>query len=69
MLGIELDGFTHIYFDEVADNDVIKERRMNELGITIIRFSDREVMNNIANVLRAVEAYIYDWENRNSRCE
>ena len=69
MLGIELDGFTHIYFDEVANDDMIKERRMNELGIKIIRFSDREVLNDIANVLRVVEAYIYDWENRNSRCK
>ena len=60
MLGIELDGLTH-HTDDVHARDLEKERRMNELGITILRFNDYEVYNDIANVVRGIEGFILDW--------
>ncbi len=35
---------------------------MNELGITILRFSDFQVLKEMENVLRAIEQYITDFE-------
>src|SRR5271167_4949277 len=51
MLGIEVDGLTHQWV-EVVEKDRLKENRMNELGITILRFSDNMIINDIENVLR-----------------
>lgn len=57
MLGIELDGFTH-QFDAAYKRDLLKEEKMKELGISILRFNDNDVMNDVKNVLRAIEGYI-----------
>lgn len=57
MLGIELDGFTH-QFEDVYNNDIKKEEKLTELGIRLLRFRDDEVMNDIDNVIRAIEFYI-----------
>ena len=57
MLGIELDGYTH-QFEEVAAKDIVKENRLKELGITILRFNDHEVHNDIARVILAIEGTI-----------
>lgn len=57
MLGIELDGYTH-QFEEVAAKDIVKENRLKELGITILRFNDHEVHNDMARVILAIEGTI-----------
>jgi len=59
MLGIELDGLTH-QWPETAEKDAKKQQRINELGITVLRFNDSMVMNDIENVLRAIEGYAID---------
>ncbi|MBF2708246.1 endonuclease domain-containing protein [Flavobacterium soyangense] len=61
MLAIEVDGYSH-QFLEVYNKDGIKEKRMNELGISVLRFSDDEVLNDMENVLRAIEFYIFEYE-------
>ena len=61
LLGIEVDGYSHEIV-EVYNKDRIKEKRMNELGITILRFSDFEVMNDMENVIRAIEFFILEFE-------
>jgi very-short-patch-repair endonuclease len=61
MLGIEVDGYSH-QFLEVYNKDGIKEKRMNELGIAVLRFSDDQVLNEMENVLRAIEFYIFEYE-------
>lgn len=68
MLGIELDGITH-QFEDVYERDMLKEKRMQELGITILRFNDNLVLNDIANVLRAIEAYIEQYTSNTSPLE
>ncbi len=60
-LGIEVDGYSHEIV-EVYNKDIIKEKRMNELGITILRFSDFEVLRDMENVIRAIEFYILEFE-------
>ena len=61
MLGIEIDGYSH-QFLEVFNKDTKKTKKMNELGITILRFSDYQVLKEMENVLRAIEQYITDFE-------
>ena len=61
MLGIEVDGYSHEFL-EVYNKDVIKVKRMNEFGITVLRFSDEQVLKDMENVIRAIEFYIYEYE-------
>ncbi len=63
MLGIEVDGYSHEIL-EVYNKDIVKEKRMNELGITILRFSDFEVLSDMENVIRAIEFYILEFEKK-----
>ncbi|MBT3301226.1 MAG: DUF559 domain-containing protein [Bacteroidetes bacterium] len=67
MLGIELDGYSH-HFEEVLVKDERKEKRMNELGIKVIRFEDEEVMRDIDNVIRSIEGYIEEFEENVRLC-
>ena len=64
MLGIELDGLTH-QWPEVAAKDAEKEKRLNEFGITVLRFNDSSVMNDIENVMRVIENYVADFSLKN----
>ncbi|MHA3789958.1 endonuclease domain-containing protein [Flavobacterium hauense] len=66
MLGIEVDGYSHEFF-EVYNKDVIKEAKMNEFGITLLRFSDHQVMKDTENVIRAIEQYILEFEEHTPR--
>jgi len=65
MLGIEIDGYSHELI-EVYKKDIKKTKKMNELGIAILRFSDHQVLKEMENVLRAIEQYIIDHE-KNSK--
>jgi len=57
MLAIEVDGYTH-GFEEVFKRDKYKEERLNELGITVLRYRDNDVMNNIEGVLEDIKNWI-----------
>ncbi|MBN4085048.1 DUF559 domain-containing protein [Flavobacteriaceae bacterium AH-315-B10] len=45
-LGIEVDGYSH-QIVEVFEKDKIKTAKMNELGISILRFSDENVLKEL----------------------
>lgn len=60
-LAIECDGYSHEIL-EVFEKDVKKTNRLNALGIHVLRFSDYQIMNDIDNVLRAIEDYIFRFE-------
>ncbi len=60
-LGIELDGYSHDFI-EVIQKDSKKTLRLKNLGISILRFSDDQVINDMENVLREIEAYIEKFE-------
>ncbi|GGA89020.1 hypothetical protein GCM10008015_31920 [Flavobacterium palustre] len=61
MLGIEVDGYSHEFL-EVYNKDVVKEKKMNEFGIAVLRFSDNEVLKDMENVIRAIEFFIEEFE-------
>ena len=61
MLGIEVGGYSHEFL-EVYNKDTVKEKRMNQLGITVLRFTDEQVLKDMENVLRAIEFYIIEYD-------
>ena len=61
-LVIELDGHSH-QIDVVFEKDLKKTQELNNLGITVLRFDDKEVFENIDNVLREIEQFIINFEN------
>jgi len=61
MLGIEIDGYSHDFL-EVFEKDLQKTKRMNELNISVLRFSDYQILKEMDNVLRAIEYFIFEFE-------
>ncbi len=56
-LVIEVDGISH-QLDEVKLNDDIKTRTFEAQGITVLRFTDEQIFEEIDNVISAIENYI-----------
>lgn len=52
-LVIEVDGGQH-YSAEGREKDIIRENYMTDAGITVIRFSDRDVLKNPEAVLQEI---------------
>lgn len=50
---IEVDGGSH---QQKSEGDEIRDKRLNELGFKIIRVGEGEVLNDIHNVIRTIEA-------------
>lgn len=61
MLIIELDGLTHDW-EEVVLKDDEKQKALESLGFTVLRFTDDEVLHQINRVLERIEAYIDEFE-------
>ncbi|MBA7583155.1 hypothetical protein ES708_25095 [subsurface metagenome] len=64
-LAIELDGFSHS-IEEVYLKDNRKEKRLKELGITVLRFQDYEVMYDLDNVIAVIQQYVEDFDKRHT---
>ena len=62
MLALEIDGNSHDY-EEVYKNDTIRQRRLESMGVKFLRFDDREVKNDMDNVLRTIEHWILENDN------
>ena len=60
-LAIEIDGESHTH-EEVAKNDIIRQRRLEELGVKVLRFDDLEVKKEMKYVLNE----IYNWIKENA---
>lgn len=52
-LVIEVDGITHT-FEQVIENDKIRQTKLEEYGFTVIRFTDNDVLTNIESVRRSI---------------
>ena len=55
MLAVEIDGESH-NGNEAKDEK--KDRRLNELGVTVLRFDDTEVVHKLDKVLKKTEEWI-----------
>ena len=64
-LGIEADGGQH-YKDEGKKRDELRTRELSRLGVKIIRFSDREILNNIEGTCEIIQQVIENIKNNPS---
>ncbi|MEW6067281.1 MAG: endonuclease domain-containing protein [Nitrospirota bacterium] len=55
MLAIEIDGDTHNY---KIEEDIIRQKRLESLGIRFLRFTDRDVKQNIEGVMTTIKRWI-----------
>ena len=55
-LAIEIDGGIHLK-KEIRENDAERSRILYDAGITVIRFTNEEVLSNIGHVLRRIVAF------------
>lgn len=62
MLIIEVDGLTH-QWEEIVKNDKIREEALKEIGFTVLRFDDDDVLTQINRVIEVIEDYILNFEN------
>jgi very-short-patch-repair endonuclease len=56
-LVIELDGYTH-QFDETFKKDQIKQNELEKVGLTVLRISDEDVLQNLEGVIFEINRYI-----------
>ena len=61
MLAIEIDGSSHFYKEE---SDQRRQKRLEKLGVHFLRFTEMDVRKDIESVLRAIEAWIGNFENK-----
>ncbi len=57
MLIVEVDGYSH-QVPENAVKDMIRQRALENLGFTVIRFKDNEVLTQINSVREQIEGWI-----------
>jgi very-short-patch-repair endonuclease len=63
-LAIECDEYTH-EIELGYRRDMKKTKRLNDLGIIVMRFSEQQIMNDIDTVLSAIKDYILKFEENN----
>ena len=52
---IEIDGITH---NDKLDEDRFRQKKLESLGLNVIRFTEEEVRSNLPGVVKAIEKYI-----------
>jgi len=62
-LVIEIDGQSH---DGKIENDQIRQKKLEALGLSFLRFYDWEVKKNMAGVLQAIRIWIEEFEKQSS---
>ena len=60
-LVIEIDGDSHD--NENFEYDIKRQKRLESIGLTMLRFDDLEVKKDMDNVLMALEGWIKDNKN------
>jgi very-short-patch-repair endonuclease len=53
-LGIEADGSQH-YEDERRRRDEQRTKDLSNLGVQVLRFSDRDILNNVEGVCKVIQ--------------
>ncbi len=67
-LALEVDGITH-EDEKVILKDEIRQDELEILGITFLRFNALLVVNKIEVVLKEIEKWILDYEEKNGESE
>lgn len=68
MLAIEVDGSSHDV-KEIQENDQFRQYTLESMGISFIRFSDREVNRDIENVIRALQDKVDELKASNTSAD
>ncbi len=63
MLAIEIDGNSHLNAD-VQINDDARQKTIEKLGVTFIRFNDFDVKKNMSRVLECLQNQIEQLQNK-----
>lgn len=58
MLAIEVDGAVH-FKEGQQEKDAVRQKRLEAFGVTVIRFSDLDIKNNLSWVISEIEETIY----------
>jgi very-short-patch-repair endonuclease len=61
-LVIEVDGGQH-YSPEGKQKDMVRDSYMNRLGLRVLRFSDREILENLDVVMEMIWRSLYAVES------
>lgn len=61
-LAIEVDGSIH-FEDGHQEKDAKRQKKLESLGVKVIRFSDWDVKNNLSWVLREIEKEILELQS------
>ncbi len=56
-LAIELDGASH-ETDEAQEKDAARQKRLESLGVKLLRFKESDVRKNMRTVLETIEHWI-----------
>ncbi|MEQ6166692.1 endonuclease domain-containing protein [Ekhidna sp. MALMAid0563] len=62
-LVIEVDGDSHNH-EDANKADQTRQKEIEKLGIRFLRFDDLDVKHNMSNVLRTIESFILDFEDK-----
>ena len=60
-LAIEVDGESH-YGNE--ERDKRKDKRLNQLGVTVLRFDDSDIIYQLDKVIKEIEKWIDENANQ-----
>lgn len=60
-MAIEIDGYSHNF---TLDRDQEKDKFLNDIGYTVLRFEEMEVRKDINNVIKTLEGTIKELENK-----
>lgn len=62
MLAIEIDGNSHDY-SEVQVNDLLRQETLEKLGVSFIRFNDKDVKKNMNQVMYVLQLKIEELQS------
>ena len=63
LLALEVDGITH-HDEYVINKDAIRQEELEALGVHFLRFGALQVVHDMPNVIRAIENWIFDFEDK-----
>ena len=59
-LCIEIDGYSHNFKEEY---DKKRQNKLESFGIKVVRFEERQVLNDLDNVLSEIEYWVLELSN------